>query len=159
MPTLLSEHSAHPVLLTGAIAFLTMGTGVATQRLGGRFHFTAAHGMFLAAIGMALCLLLATQRTESWTLWLLPLIAIVMGSAYGITMLTGLAQTQSLADPKELGAATGVFYSLTYLGFFAPFILSRLGPAVGYSATFMCGVVIALLTTVWLRELGRGERV
>ncbi|EGT5594864.1 MFS transporter [Corynebacterium striatum] len=159
MPALLSEHSAHPVLLTGAIAFLTMGTGVATQRLAGRFHFTAAHGMFLAAIGMALCLLLATQRTESWTLWLLPLIAIVMGSAYGITMLTGLAQTQSLADPKELGAATGVFYSLTYLGFFAPFILSRLGPAVGYSATFMCGVVIALLTTVWLRELGRGKRV
>ncbi len=37
--------------------------------------------------------------------------AIVMGSAYGITMLTGLAQTQSLADPKEWGARIFIFSS------------------------------------------------
>ena len=81
-----------------------------------------------------------------------------MGSSYGIGMLTGLAETQAIAHPDQLGAATGVFYSLTYLGFFAPFILSLLGPAVGYSSAFILGLVVAAVTAGWLGIKARGSR-
>lgn len=158
LPAQLSEHLRHPILIAGLCAFLTMGSGVVIQQLAGRIRVSAFHSMVLAAVGMALCLAVLAAAHYGWAVFLLPIAAIVMGSSYGIGMLSGLAQTQSIADPTELGAATGVFYSLTYLGFFAPFILSLLGPAVGYSTAFIIGLTVAALTAVALRLHGRGNR-
>ncbi|MDK8898527.1 MFS transporter [Corynebacterium sp. MSK004] len=151
LPAQLSEHLRHPVLTAGLCALLTMGSGVVIQQLAGRIRVTAFHGMVLAAIGMALCLGVLVAAEHSWAVFLLPFAAIIMGSSYGIGMLSGLAETQAIAHPAELGAATGVFYSLTYLGFFAPFILSLLGPVTDYSTAFIIGLVLAVLTAVALR--------
>lgn len=158
LPAQLSEHLRHPVLVAGLCALLTMGSGVVIQQLAGRIRVSAFHSMVLAAVGMALCLAVLAAAHHGWAVFLLPIAAIVMGSSYGIGMLSGLAETQSIADPTELGAATGVFYSLTYLGFFAPFILSLLGPAVGYSTAFIIGLTVAALTAVVLRFRVRGNR-
>lgn len=158
LPAQLSEHLRHPILIAGLCAFLTMGSGVVIQQLAGRIRASAFHSMVLAAVGMALCLAVLAAAHHGWAVFLLPIAAIVMGSSYGIGMLSGLAETQSIADPTELGAATGVFYSLTYLGFFAPFILSLLGPAVGYSTAFIIGLTVAALTAVALRFRVRGNR-
>ena len=158
LPAQLSEHLRHPILIAGLCAFLTMGSGVVIQQLAGRIRVSAFHSMVLAAVGMALCLAVLAAAHHGWAVFLLPIAAIVMGSSYGIGMLSGLAETQSIADPTELGAATGVFYSLTYLGFFAPFILSLLGPAVGYSTAFIIGLTVAALTAVVLRFRVRGNR-
>lgn len=158
LPAQLSEHLRHPILIAGLCAFLTMGSGVVIQQLAGRIRVSAFHSMVLAAVGMALCLAVLAAAHYGWAVFLLPIAAIVMGSSYGIGMLSGLAETQSIADPTELGAATGVFYSLTYLGFFAPFILSLLGPAVGYSTAFIIGLTVAVLTAVALRFRVRGNR-
>ncbi len=158
LPAQLSEHLRHPILIAGLCAFLTMGSGVVIQQLAGRIRVSAFHSMVLAAVGMALCLAVLAAAHHGWAVFLLPIAAIVMGSSYGIGMLSGLAETQSIADPTELGAATGVFYSLTYLGFFAPFILSLLGPAVGYSTAFIIGLTVAALTAVALRFRVRGNR-
>lgn len=158
LPAQLSEHLRHPILIAGLCAFLTMGSGVVIQQLAGRIRVSAFHSMVLAAVGMALCLAVLAAAHYGWAVFLLPIAAIVMGSSYGIGMLSGLAQTQAIADAEELGAATGVFYSLTYLGFFAPFILSLLGPAVGYSTAFAIGLTVAVATAVALRLHGRGNR-
>ena len=156
LPSQLSEHLHHPVLIAGLCALLTMGSGVVIQQLASRICVTAFHGMLLAAIGMALCLGVLAAAEYSWAVFLLPLAAIIMGSSYGIGMLSGLAETQAIAHPAELGAATGVFYSLTYLGFFAPFILSLLGPVTGYSTAFIIGLAVAALTAVALRLRFKG---
>ncbi|ACP33305.1 MFS transporter [Corynebacterium aurimucosum] len=156
LPSQLSEHLRHPILIAGLCALLTMGSGVIIQQLAGRIRVTAFHGMVLAAIGMALCLGILAAAEHNWAVFLLPLAAITMGSSYGIGMLSGLAETQAIAHPAELGAATGVFYSLTYLGFFAPFILSLLGPVTGYSTAFIIGLSIAALTAVTLRLRFKG---
>ena len=158
LPSQLSEHLDRPILVAGLMAMLTMGSGVIIQQLAGRIRMTPFHGMVLAALGMGLCLTIIAAAHHSWAVALLPVAAIVMGCSYGIGMLTGLAETQAIAHPDQLGAATGVFYSLTYLGFFAPFILSLLGPAVGYSTAFILGLVVAALTAGWLRMKGRGSR-
>lgn len=158
LPAQLSEHLRHPVLVAGLCALLTMGSGVVIQQLAGRIRVTSFHGMALAAVGMALCLAVLAAAHHGWAVFLLPIAAIIMGSSYGIGMLSGLAETQAIADAEELGAATGVFYSLTYLGFFAPFILSLLGPAVGYSTAFVIGLTVAIATAVALRLHVRGNR-
>ena len=158
LPAQLSEHLRHPVLVAGLCALLTMGSGVVIQQLAGRIRVTSFHGMALAAVGMALCLAVLAAAHHGWAVFLLPIAAIIMGSSYGIGMLSGLAETQAIADAEELGAATGVFYSLTYLGFFAPFILSLLGPAVGYSTAFVIGLTVAVATAVALRLHVRGNR-
>lgn len=158
LPAQLSEHLRHPVLVAGLCALLTMGSGVVIQQLAGRIRVTSFHSMALAAIGMALCLAVLAAAQHGWAVFLLPIAAIIMGSSYGIGMLSGLAETQAIADAEELGAATGVFYSLTYLGFFAPFILSLLGPAVGYSTAFVIGLTVAVATAVALRLHVRGNR-
>ncbi|MFK3621732.1 MFS transporter [Corynebacterium hesseae] len=158
LPAQLSEHLRHPVLVAGLCALLTMGSGVVIQQLAGRIRVTSFHGMALAAVGMALCLAVLAAAQHGWAVFLLPIAAIIMGSSYGIGMLSGLAETQAIADAEELGAATGVFYSLTYLGFFAPFILSLLGPAVGYSTAFVIGLTVAVATAVALRLHVRGNR-
>lgn len=158
LPAQLSEHLRHPVLVAGLCALLTMGSGVVIQQLAGRIRVTSFHGMALAAVGMALCLAVLAAAHHGWAVFLLPIAAIIMGSSYGIGMLSGLAETQAIADAEELGAATGVFYSLTYLGFFAPFILSLLGPAVGYSTAFVIGLTVAIATAVALRLHARGNR-
>ena len=156
LPSQLSEHLRHPILIAGLCALLTMGSGVVIQQLAGRIRVTAFHGMVLAAIAMALCLVILAAAEHNWAVFLLPLAAIIMGSSYGIGMLSGLAETQAIAHPAELGAATGVFYSLTYLGFFAPFILSLLGPVTGYSTAFIIGLAVAALTAVALRLRFKG---
>lgn len=158
LPAQLSEHLRHPVLVAGLCALLTMGSGVVIQQLAGRIRVTSFHGMALAAVGMALCLAVLAAAHHGWAVFLLPIAAIIMGSSYGIGMLSGLAETQAIADAEELGAATGVFYSLTYLGFFAPFILALLGPAVGYSTAFVIGLTVAVATAVALRLHVRGNR-
>ncbi|OFQ91304.1 MFS transporter [Corynebacterium sp. HMSC056E09] len=158
LPAQLSEHLRHPVLVAGLCALLTMGSGVVIQQLAGRIRVTSFHGMALAAVGMALCLAVLAAAHHGWAVFLLLIAAIIMGSSYGIGMLSGLAETQAIADAEELGAATGVFYSLTYLGFFAPFILSLLGPAVGYSTAFVIGLTVAVATAVALRLHVRGNR-
>ena len=158
LPSQLSEHLDRPILVAGLMAMVTMGSGVIIQQLAGRIRMTPFHGMVLAAFGMGLCLVILAAAHHGWVVALLPIAAIVMGSSYGIGMLTGLAETQAIAHPDQLGAATGVFYSLTYLGFFAPFILSLLGPAVGYSSAFILGLVVAAVTAGWLGIKARGSR-
>jgi sugar phosphate permease len=51
-----------------------------------------------------------------------------------------------LAPPHELGALTGIFYALTYLGFFAPWIIALVAPHLGYVAVFAFGAAVAVIS-------------
>ncbi|QPK78537.1 MFS transporter [Corynebacterium lizhenjunii] len=155
LPGMVRQHTSAPIAVAGCIALLTMGTGAVVQRWA--LNWSAAFGMVAGAVGMGIGLIIVLNREHAWSIYLLPLSAIVLGVCYGTNMVIGLAQTQALAPPHELGAATGVFYTLTYLGFFAPFILSAAGPIVGYSTTFVVGIVAALLTMLFAAYSQRGN--
>jgi hypothetical protein len=95
-----------------------------------------------------------TAATGSFVLALVA--AAVLGSAYGLLMLSGLLEIQRIAGPSDLAGLTGVYYSLTYLGFFIPAVLAALAPALGYPALFVIGVVIAVASIAFV---SRGARV
>ncbi|GAA3561028.1 MFS transporter [Microlunatus spumicola] len=108
-----------------AVVTLACGAGVQpfvprlARLVGGR---QAVLGLLLTAV--ATLLLAVDVQLRSVTLALVA--AALLGTAYGICILTGLVETQALADPERLAAPTGVYYSLIYVGFLLPVVLSEL---------------------------------
>lgn len=137
----------HKIAWAGAIAALTMLSGVAIQPVASRlgrdsYVPPAVVGLGCAFVGMLLAWQIA--RTASpW--WLIPG-AIMLGSSYGIMMVSGLREVEAMAPKLELGGLIGVFYSLTYVGFFAPFVLSVAGPRLGYPPVFLFGALVIILS-------------
>ncbi|MGO1683332.1 MAG: MFS transporter [Corynebacterium variabile] len=139
-----------PVAFTGLVAGVTMLTGAFVQPWAGRLRMTgrvhpAVYGLGMAAIGMILGVVIAESASP---VVLIPT-AMMLGTAYGIMMVSGLREVQRIAEeeaPHELGALTAVFYAATYLGFFVPFVIALIAPVVGYPAVFITGAVITVVS-------------
>ena len=69
--------------------------------------------------------------------------AVVLGSAYGMALQCGLLEVQRYAHRSNLAAFTAVFYSLAYLGFGFPMILSALSDLAPYPLMLGVGAFIA----------------
>ncbi|MCS5480103.1 MFS transporter [Corynebacterium sp. YIM 101645] len=158
LTALVNDRLIWPVAFTGLIAAVALGTGVLIQpvatRLDARRFPPAVPGLLLVVAGMCAAAGVAVTRSPG----LVFPAAILLGAAYGVLMVSGLREVQRIAPARELGAATAVFYSLTYIGFFAPFLLSHLGPTLGYPEAFLTGAVIAAASVapvLWVR--GRGS--
>ena len=83
--------------------------------------------------------------------WLLIPCAIVLGSAYGISLVAGLLEVQRLAPERGLAALTATFYVFTYLGFAAPYLLALAAHAASYSLLLAVMAGLALLTAGSIR--------
>ncbi|WP_297008048.1 MFS transporter [uncultured Corynebacterium sp.] len=140
------------VAYTGLIAGVTMLTGAAVQPrigrhadLGAKPH-PAVLGLGTATVGMLLAVAVTTLAPGAAAAWLMIPTAMVLGTAYGIMMVSGLREVQRIAPPDELGALTGIFYSLTYVGFFVPFVIALIAPHTGYVPVFLFGTAVTLIS-------------
>ncbi|MGB3170813.1 MAG: MFS transporter, partial [Rhodococcus sp. (in: high G+C Gram-positive bacteria)] len=74
----------------------------------------------------------------------------------GMALVSGLQEVQRIAGPDDLAGLTAVFYSLTYLGFAVPAILSAITQqwpgVVTYPMIFTFGAVMAALCWVFVRS-------
>ena len=147
---LVTDGMSYPVAFTGLVAGITMLTGAFVQPWAGRLRMTgrihpAVYGLGMATIGMILGVVIAESASP---VVLIPT-AMILGTAYGIMMVSGLREVQRIAEeeaPHELGALTAVFYAATYLGFFIPFVIALIAPVVGYPAVFITGAVITVVS-------------
>ena len=148
LTALVLDDVAWPVAFTGVIAAITMLTGVLIQPVATRFGSDlvppAVLGLALVIAGMLASAAVAATNLPQ----LVVPAAILLGASYGIMMVSGLREVRAIAPPQDLGAATGVFYSLTYVGFFAPFIISLVGPVIGYQTVFLIGAAVAAVSIV-----------
>lgn len=145
LPTI--AESSYPIAFAGLIACITMGTGVLVQPLVTRISSSsfippAIFGLGLTTFGMLLSLIVALTQN----VWSVFPAALTLGAAYGVMMVSGLREVQIIAPPAELGAATAIYYSLTYVGFFAPFVISFAAPKFGFVPVFVFGAIIALVS-------------
>lgn len=145
LPTI--AESSYPIAFAGLIACITMGTGVLVQPLVTRISSSsfippAIFGLGLTTVGMLLSLIVALAQN----VWSVFPAALTLGAAYGVMMVSGLREVQIIAPPAELGAATAIYYSLTYVGFFAPFVISFAAPKFGFVPVFVFGAIIALVS-------------
>ena len=156
-PALVSSRTGNQQIAYAALAaVVTLTFGAAVQpfvpRLGrltgGR---QAVVGLVLVAV--ATLLLAVDVRTRSVPLALLA--AALLGTAYGICILTGLVETQALADPERVAGPTGVYYSLIYIGFVLPVVLSEL---TGFTSEEVLLVAVALVCVGCAVAVVRGLR-
>ena len=127
-PALVAERTgAHRIAFAALAAVVTLAFGAGVQPFVPRLARLvrgrqAVVGLGLA--GVATALLAVDVDLASVPLALLA--AALLGLAYGICILTGLVETQALADPERVAGLTGVYYSLIYVGFVLPVVLSGL---------------------------------
>jgi MFS family permease len=161
IPTLEDPHfPGFEVGVSGLLCLVALGFGYLVQPLARRFDRppegsgdsgrsarSVVIALGVAVAGMVLAAV--TAATGSFAVALVA--AAVLGSAYGLLMLSGLLEIQRIAGPFDLAGLTGVYYSLTYLGFFVPALLAALEPVIGYPALFAIGGVLALASIACVR--------
>ncbi|GAA3523950.1 MFS transporter [Amycolatopsis ultiminotia] len=126
-----------------------IGAGVGVQPIAKRIdRATSARavltGMTVLCAGLVLSALAAASRSP----WLALVTALVLGTAYGIAVVSGLLELQRIARPDEIAELTGVYYALAYLGFLLPSALAALSGVAGYPLLLGCLAVLALAGTL-----------
>ena len=147
------------LLFTAGLAVATLGTAVLVQPLARRLddHRTSraiVASMVLLTLGVAMAALTAATGSP----WLAVPVALLLGVAYGIAVVSGLLEVQRIAGPDELAGLTGTYYALCYLGFLLPAVLAALGHWLSYPVMLaVAGLVAAACTALcaagWSRYL------
>jgi MFS family permease len=83
-------------------------------------------GAVLAALSYALIAVAPPTMTMALSLPLL----LILGCAAGLSLREGLIDLEAAAPQRVRGTLTGVFYSVTYVGFGLPLLLTTAGPEV-----------------------------
>jgi MFS family permease len=140
-------------------AVLTLAAGAAVQpyvprlaRLTRGYHGVA--GLVLFATGTALLAVDAVVRSPV----LAAGAAVLLGTAYGVCIVAGLVEVQAMAGPDTLAGMTGIYWSLTYVGFALPVALAGLAGHAPYQALLSAVAVIGLCCAAMVARTVRGDR-
>jgi MFS family permease len=140
-----------PALLADKVAeapMVTLGVGFVTQQFAGRMHRTrSSHGLRVAMALTFATLVMAVVCAVTVSVWFSVITAAVAGIAYGCLLQGGLREVQDIARADDLAGLTGVYYSVSYLGFFLPMLLSMVSSWLPYAWSLG---VLAILTVVEL---------
>jgi MFS family permease len=146
LPTRMHVGLAAP-LAAGAAALLVNGISgviqlVARARRWGPQAGTV--GATLAALGYAA----AAAAPQTIPLPLGSSMLVVLGCASGLLLREGLIDLEAAAPQRNRGALTGIFYTLAYVGFGLPLLLSTLGSAKASAIILGVMAVLAAVTAV-----------
>lgn len=148
-----AEHTTDGIGLVAAITALCALAGVLIQPLARRLGAGAVDGR-AATTGLLVLvggLVLAAVAAQAQQAWLLVPCAIVLGSAYGLCLVAGLVEIQKLADKDGLAGLTAAYYTLTYIGFAVPYILTLGSHLAGYPLLLVVTAALALGTASLVR--------
>jgi MFS family permease len=98
----------------------------------------------LAALGYAV----TAAAPPTMTLGLGLSVLVVLGCAFGLLLREGLIDLEAAAPQRVRGALTGAFYTVSYVGFGLPLLLSTVGSAKDSAMILAVMVVLALVTAV-----------
>ncbi|GLY92977.1 MFS transporter [Actinoplanes sp. NBRC 103695] len=123
------------------LAVLTLLTGAGVQPLVPRLARLLKGRQGVAGLGV-FALATALLAVETGPLAVVGA-ALLFGIAYGVTIVSGLVEVQALASPRNLAALTGVYWSITYVGFAFPVVLAAIA-GTGVSYPVLLAVLAAL---------------
>ncbi|MBT0768792.1 MFS transporter [Kineosporia sp. J2-2] len=147
------------LLFTAALTVATLGTGVLVQPIARRLdHVSTARAVVVSMLVMTAGVVMAAVTAAAGSPWLAVPVALLLGAAYGIAVVSGLLEVQRIAGPDELAGLTGVYYALAYVGFLLPAALAWLSTWFGYPLMLAVVAAVCLLCTVvtasgWARHL------
>lgn len=134
VPQLVDQRLGHWALIfTAALTVATLGAGVAVQPVAKRLDSAStARAVFVSMVLMSLGMLAAAMTALTRSPAMAAPVAVLLGAAYGIAVVSGLLEVQRIAAPDELAGLTGVYYALAYIGFLLPAVLAGLSHWLGY---------------------------
>lgn len=140
------------IFAAGLTAGLTLGTSVLIQPTVRRRAATDPGripplGMVVTAVGMVIA---TTAALLPHPAWLVPS-AIVLGAAHGLLVVGSITIVEHHTPTHLMAATTAVVYTLTYIGFLAPYWVSMLSLVVPTWTALAVGALVAIATANWLR--------
>ncbi|OBJ47365.1 MFS transporter [Mycobacterium sp. 1423905.2] len=142
IPTRLHTELAAPVA-AGTAALIANGASGLIQVLARRRRWgpqTGTAGALLAAVGYAA----TAAAPPTMTVAIGVVLLVVLGCASGLCLREGLIDLEAAAPKRVRGAVTGAFYSVTYIGFGLPLLLTT----IKYEVAVAILGVMAVLATV-----------
>ncbi len=148
LPGEVGGDSGGAILLAGVAGSLALLTGVAIQPVARRLEdrralAAGAVGLLATAVGLGVGVVALAEESRALVMLSAPL----FGIGYGCVLISGLRETERIADPAELGATVSVFYALTYVGFATPYVVGFLNGPLGNGGALavLAGVGLATL--------------
>lgn len=132
---------------SGIAAATTLGTGILVQPWARRLARRSPAAPFrtgLSAVIVGMLTAALTAATGSYALLLLS--AVILGTAYGLLLVSGLHLIESFARPDDVATVIAVFYALTYLGFAFPLLVQSLGGLWSPAAVLAAGSGLGVLS-------------
>jgi Major Facilitator Superfamily len=125
------------------LTVLTLGTGALVQPFTARINKATNGRAVLVGMGAMLAgLVIAAVNAHYLSLVAGAVAAVMLGASYGIALVSGLVEIQRIATGRDLAGLTGVYYSLSYVGFLLPMALAGLAGVASY--TVLLGAVAVL---------------
>jgi MFS family permease len=160
VPQLVDARVGHwGLLFATALTVATLGCGVAVQPLAKRLDsHSTARAVFVSMLLMSAGIVAAAVTAQTRSPWLAVPVALLLGAAYGIAVISGLLEIQRIAAPDELAGLTGLYYALAYLGFLLPATLAALSRWAPYSVMLIVLAALAIgcsavIGSAWSRHL------
>lgn len=149
VPALVSERIGQWALLyTSGLTVLTLVCGVLVQPIARRLDdHSSARAVVVSMVLMSLGVFAAVATAITQSPIAAVAVAMLLGSAYGIAIVSGLLEIQRIAEPDELAAISGIYYALAYVGFLLPAVLAGLARYVSYPAMLTAVGVLAAGST------------
>jgi MFS family permease len=147
------------LLYTAGLTVLTLACGVLVQPIARRLDdHSSARAVVVSMVLMSAGVFAAVATAVTRSPAIAVLVAMLLGSAYGIAIVSGLLEIQRIAKPHELAGVSGVYYSLAYVGFLLPAVLAALAHYVSYPAMLtVVGLLAAVCTAIcaagWSKHL------
>jgi predicted MFS family arabinose efflux permease len=158
-----------PTAFSALLCLLSLGSGFVAQRVATRLSAVrrrpttaVGFGVFLAGV------LLACAAAQLLNAGLIMLVAVVLGTGYGLMLVGSLEDIERTAPPGRLAGMTAVFYSLAYTGFGVPAVLAWIRQtfhfgypemllAVGAAATVLVSLSWIISRLLGRRSSGSGD--
>jgi MFS family permease len=129
LPQTMAHIMGHWALLYAtALTVTTLSAGVLVQPVARRLdHAHRPRALVVSMVAISFGTGLAAVSVAIASPWWGVAAAVVLGLAFGVALVSGLIEVQRLSGPDDVVAMTGVYYSLTYVGFLMPTALAVAG--------------------------------
>ncbi|WP_347957683.1 MFS transporter [Gordonia aichiensis] len=151
IPALMTAHTpGTAIAFAGVCCVAGLTAGFFIQSLGKRIDRPGSpRAMIVAMVLVAAGLALAIGVAAAPSIPLAIVAATVLGCGYGMALISCLLEVQRIAGPDDLAGLTAVLYTLTYLGFASPAIMSWVTErfeSIGYPEMFGFGIAMTVLS-------------
>jgi MFS family permease len=145
VPALVADKLGHWALLyTSCLTVFALGCGVLVQPVARWLDDrSTARAVVVSMVLMTLGVFAAVAAALTRSPIVAVLVAVLLGCAYGIAIVSGLLEIQRIAEPDELAGISGVYYSLAYIGFLLPAALAALAHFFSYPVMLTAVGVLA----------------